>query len=81
MIRRASPAQQRKALEIANLFVKMGVGFVPVPVANSEEFDKLVKQSNDRLAEMEASAAASEDAQNNDDDIDGDAAVPAHYGL
>ncbi len=54
MIGRASPVQQRKALEIANLFVKMGIGFVPVPVADGAEFDDVVKQSMDRLAELQS---------------------------
>lgn len=51
---RASPSQQRKALEIANLFVKMGIGFVPVPVTSAEEFDKLAIQSLDKMNEIAA---------------------------
>lgn len=49
---RASPAQQRKALEIANLFVKAGIGFVPMPVANGAEFENLAQQTIERLTEM-----------------------------
>ncbi len=49
---RASPSQQRKALEIANLFVKMGVGFVPVPVASAEEFEQLATQSIEKMSQI-----------------------------
>jgi len=56
MIERASPVQLRKALEVANLFTKMGIGFVPMPVANSAEFDKLAQEAMDKLAELEKSA-------------------------
>jgi hypothetical protein len=56
MIERASPAQLRKSLELATLFTKMGIGFVPMPVANSAEYDKLAQQAMDRLAEMEIEA-------------------------
>ncbi len=60
MVDRASPAQQRKALEVANLFVKMGVGFVPMPVANSAEFEKMVSQSIEKLASLEHAAEEAE---------------------
>ncbi len=49
---RASPSQQRKAIEIANLFVKMGVGFVPVPVASAEEFEQLATQSIEKMSQL-----------------------------
>jgi hypothetical protein len=60
MIERASPFQLRKALELANLFVKMGVNFVPVPVASDEEQHQLVTQALDKLAEMEKAADKAE---------------------
>lgn len=60
MIERASPAQLRKALEVANLFVKMGIGFVPVPVASSGEYDELTQTALAKLAAMEKAAEASE---------------------
>jgi hypothetical protein len=53
MIERASPAQLRKALELANLFARVGVNFVPVPVANDEEQRALVEQALGKLAEIE----------------------------
>lgn len=56
MIERASPVQLRKALELANLFVKIGVNFVPVPVANDEEQHALVEQALAKLAEIERDA-------------------------
>lgn len=55
---RAPVDQQRKALEIANLFVKMGIGFVPVPVASEAEYDRLTRLALDKLAVMEKLAEA-----------------------
>jgi hypothetical protein len=51
-MKRASPSQQRKALEIAHMFVKMGIGFVPVPVKDSHEFDIMAQQSIEKMTEM-----------------------------
>jgi hypothetical protein len=56
MIKRASPVQLRKALELANLFVKMGVNFVPVPVASDEEQHALAEQALANLEKMEREA-------------------------
>jgi hypothetical protein len=56
MLERASPVQLRKALELANLFVKMGVNFVPMPVGNDEEQRDLVEMAMAKLAELEALA-------------------------
>lgn len=60
MLERASPVQLRKALELANLFVKMGVNFVPVPVASDEEQAELVAQAMAKLEVMEQQAEGSE---------------------
>jgi hypothetical protein len=60
MVERASPIQQRRALDVANLLVKAGIGFVPVPVANAAEFDKLTAESMDKLAEFERAQEAAE---------------------
>jgi hypothetical protein len=65
MLERASPAQLRQVLKIANLFTKMGIGFVPVLVANAAEFDVLAKQSIEKLAELEQAAESAEKGQNN----------------
>ena len=35
---RATPVQLRKALELANMLVRSGVLFVPMPVDNEDEF-------------------------------------------
>ena len=51
--------QQRKALEIANLFVQYGVGFVPMPVSTAEEFDGLATQA---LAKMNKIVDAMDDS-------------------
>jgi hypothetical protein len=64
MLERASPVQLRKALELANLFVKMGVNFVPVPVASDEEQHELVSQALDKLAELEKAADEAEGNSN-----------------
>jgi len=53
VIERASPAQLRKALELANVFVKLGVNFVPVPVSSDEEQAALVERALAKLADME----------------------------
>ena len=49
---RASPSQQRKALEIANVFVKMGVGFVPMPVVDATEFDRRAQEAIEKLSSI-----------------------------
>jgi hypothetical protein len=59
MLERASPTQQRKALELANLFVKAGVGFVPMPVSGPAEYEKLLRESIAKLDELEAAADTS----------------------
>jgi hypothetical protein len=56
MIERASPAQLRKALELSHQFVKMGVNFVPMPVANDYEQRAMVMQALDKLAKLELDA-------------------------
>lgn len=56
MLERASPIQLRKALELANVFVKLGVNFVPVPVSSDEEQRALVEQALAKLARMEQDA-------------------------
>lgn len=65
MIERASPVHLRKALELANLFVKMGVNFVPFPVASGEEQRALVEQALAKLEKMEREAdrAAAQEAE------------------
>lgn len=56
MVERASPITLRKALELANLFVEVGVNFVPVPVTSDDEQRELVEKALKRLAEIEAAS-------------------------
>ncbi len=60
MVERASPVQLRKALALANQFVKLGVNFVPMPVASEAEQQELVGQALAKLEELEQAAASSE---------------------
>ncbi|WP_426110978.1 DUF1382 family protein [Massilia sp. PWRC2] len=48
--------QLRKALELAHQFSKMGVNFVPMPVANDAEQRDLVAQALGKLAQIEQMA-------------------------
>lgn len=59
MLKRASPAQLRKALEMANLFVKGGINFVPMPVGSEEEHAALLRQAMRKLDVMEGQAEGS----------------------
>ena len=45
---RANPADLRKAIEMANVYVKAGVMFVPIPVLN--EADRAAKMLEAELA-------------------------------
>lgn len=60
MLERASPVQLRKALEAANIFVKMGINFVPMPVANEAEHADLLAQAFDKLEIMARDQEGSE---------------------
>lgn len=57
MIERATPVQLRKALEIANLFAKTGIRFVPMPCTDDAEYARLMQQSIAKLVEIEAVAS------------------------
>ena len=45
MVKRANPAELRKALEIAQSLAKAGIMFVPMPVLNSYDLKNLTEQS------------------------------------
>ena len=60
MIERASPVQLRKALEMANLFVKAGMRFVPMPVTSDDEYDEMMRAAIAKIGEMEQAAIAHE---------------------
>jgi hypothetical protein len=51
---RANPAQQRKAIEMANKFVRHGIQFVPMPVLDSADLEQLVNQSQERIEQIAA---------------------------
>jgi hypothetical protein len=50
----ASPVRRRQALEIASLYSRNGLWFVPMPVLDEEDFHKLVAQAGQRLSQIEA---------------------------
>ena len=52
MLLRASPIDMRKAMAMADGMKQMGILFVPMPCANTEEFLKLSLQSANRLEEL-----------------------------
>lgn len=56
MIARATPVQLRKALEIANLFAKTGIRFVPIPVADDSEYNQRMREAIAKLDQIEAAA-------------------------
>lgn len=65
MIERASLAQLRKALEVAHLYVKMGINFVPVPVTSEAEQNALADQAFAKLEEIERAAAPTAEGEKN----------------
>lgn len=44
-MKRASPVELRQSLEMANALASAGIRFVPVPVINDAEFNRLVYES------------------------------------
>ncbi len=50
---RASPAELRKALTIAQAFAKGGVDFVPIPVLNEHDKAEQLAELQRRLDEIE----------------------------
>lgn len=60
MIECASPVQLRKALEVANLYAKMGINFIPVPVTSEAEQNELADRAFAKLEEIERAADAAE---------------------
>lgn len=49
---RASPADLRKQIEAANLYTKAGILFVPMPVLNSDDYQALIQQADQRLGQL-----------------------------
>ena len=49
---RASPADLRKALEVAHAYAKAGLLFVPMPVLNETDHHKLVADAAERIDQL-----------------------------
>jgi Protein of unknown function (DUF1382) len=57
---RASPAELRKAMEVATTLLKAGIMFVCVPVMSETDYSDLVHLAKQRMGEMVAAAEAEE---------------------
>lgn len=57
---RASPVDLRKRLEAANGLAHIGIRFVPIPVANEEEFQALSAVLSKKLELMAVEAEKNE---------------------
>ncbi|EOG7953871.1 DUF1382 family protein [Klebsiella aerogenes] len=57
---RASPVDLRKSLEIANNLARIGIRFVPIPVATEEEFQVLSSVLSRKLEQIATEAEESE---------------------
>ncbi|HDR2753874.1 TPA: DUF1382 family protein [Enterobacter asburiae] len=57
---RASPVDLRKSLEIANRLARIGIRFVPIPVATEEDFQALSAELSRRLEQMAVEAEKNE---------------------
>jgi hypothetical protein len=56
MIEKATPAQQRRTLELVEVLVKGGILFVPVPVLSMDEYRAQLLDVERRLTEIEKGA-------------------------
>ncbi len=57
---RACPVDLRKSLEAANSLARIGIRFVPIPVATEEEFQTLATELSQRLENMAVEAERNE---------------------
>lgn len=53
---RATPAQSRRSLAIANELAKAGFAFVPVPVLDADDRGKMLQLLSERLERLEKEA-------------------------
>lgn len=60
---RASPAELRKAIEAANVMVKSGILFVPMPALHPEDLATLQAQAMIRLDRLVENAEKEEQPQ------------------
>jgi hypothetical protein len=56
MIEKATPAQQRRTLELVDVLVNGGILFVPVPVLSLDEYRAQLLDVERRLTEIEKGA-------------------------
>ena len=59
-MKRATPAQLRQAIELANKMVKLGILFVCVPVVDEADCLNLASQAAERLERLVVIAEAGE---------------------
>ncbi|MDH0797546.1 DUF1382 family protein [Pseudomonas carnis] len=59
-MKRASPAQLRQSLEMANTMVKHGIRFVCMPVVDEADMANLASQAAERFERMALIAEAGE---------------------
>lgn len=59
-MKRATPAQLRQAIELANKMVKLGILFVCVPAVDEADHLNLATQATERLERMALIAEAGE---------------------
>jgi hypothetical protein len=60
MIEKASPAQQRRTLDLVDALVKGGILFVPVPVLSMDEYRAQLADVESRLERLERQASGAE---------------------
>lgn len=60
---RASPIDMRRALDMVDALKEAGILFVPMPVANRDEYNQYLATSLVKLAAMEREATEVEEAQ------------------
>lgn len=51
-MKRASPVDLRRAIELANTYVKAGILFVPIPVYGIEDFTARANEADQALERM-----------------------------
>ncbi len=59
-MKRATPAQLRQAIELANKMVKLGIRFVCMPVVDEADHLNLATQATERLERMALIAETAE---------------------
>lgn len=53
---RANPVDLRRAIEMANAYVKVGILFVPIPVSGLEDFSARATEADEALERMATEA-------------------------